>query len=94
MEVNMTDVTSLIESVKEHIDEKFINHDLVESVRHERINELLEQYGKHIENNNDRVTEVHGRVSRIETKIKTVTGLGTAIATGAGMVLAWLGLHR
>jgi hypothetical protein len=38
------------------------------------------------------IRRVHSRVDQIETKIKTVQGIGTAIATALGAAAAWLGL--
>ena len=45
-----------------------------------------------IEGNEGTIRRVHTRVDRIETKIKTVQGFGTAIATALGAAAAWLGL--
>jgi hypothetical protein len=90
----MNEIDKTITSLKEHIDEKFKNHELIEAVRHERVNELLTQFGKDRDTNEETVRRIHTRVDRIETKIKTVQGLGATIATGIGIVLAWLGLHK
>ena len=84
----MEDITTL----KEHINEKFKNHEELEALRHQRINELLDHYNKEIEGNEGTIRRVHTRVDRIETKIKTVQGIGTAIATALGAAAAWLGL--
>ena len=81
-----------IQSLKEHITEKFKNHEEIEALRHKRINELLDHYNKEIEGNEGTIRRVHTRVDRIETKIKTVQGIGTAIATALGAAAAWLGL--
>ena len=74
------------------ITEKFINHEEIEALRHKRINELLDHYNKEIEGNEGTIRRVHTRVDRIETKIKTVQGIGTAIATALGAAAAWLGM--
>ena len=84
----MEDITTL----KEHINEKFKNHEELEALRHQRINELLDHYNKEIEGNEGTIRRVHTRVDRIETKIKTVQGFGTAIATALGAAAAWLGM--
>ena len=84
----MEDITTL----KEHITEKFKNHEEIEALRHKRINELLDHYNKEIEGNEGTIRRVHTRVDRIETKIKTVQGIGTAIATALGAAAAWLGM--
>ena len=81
-----------IHSLKEHITEKFKNHEEIEALRHKRINELLDHYNKEIEGNEGTIRRVHTRVDRIETKIKTVQGFGTAIATALGAAAAWLGM--
>ena len=81
-----------IHSLKEHITEKFKNHEEIEALRHKRINELLDHYNKEIEDNEGTIRRVHSRVDKIETKIKTVQGIGTAIATALGAAAAWLGL--
>ena len=83
-----------IEALKAHIDEKFKNHELLEGVRHERVNEILAQFGKDRDASEETVRRIHTRVDRIETKIKTVQGIGATLATAIGMVLAWLGLHN
>ena len=40
-----------IQNLKEHITEKFKNHEEIEALRHKRINELLDHYNKEIEGN-------------------------------------------
>ena len=81
-----------IQNLKEHITEKFKNHEEIEALRHKRINELLDHYNKEIEGNEGTIQRIHTRVDRIDTKIKTVQGLGTAVATALGAVAAWLGM--
>ena len=81
-----------IQSLKDHITEKFKNHEEIEALRHKRINELLDHYNKEIEDNEGTIRRVHSRVDQIETKIKTVQGIGTAVATALGAAAAWLGL--
>ena len=81
-----------IQSLKEHFTEKFKSHEELEALRHKRINELLDHYNKEIEDNEGTIRRVHSRVDQIETKIKTVQGIGTAVATALGAAAAWLGL--
>ena len=81
-----------IQSLKEHITEKFKSHEDLEALRHKRIDELLEHYNKEIEGNEGTIRRIHTRVDRIETKIKTVQGIGTAVATAFGAFAAWLGI--
>ena len=82
-------MTEEINSLKEHITEKFKSHEDLEALRHKRIDELLEHYNKEIEGNEGTIRRIHTRVDRIETKIKTVQGIGTVIATAFGVVAAW-----
>jgi predicted nucleic acid-binding Zn-ribbon protein len=81
-----------LSNLKEHITDKFKAHEDMESLRHKRINELLDHYNKEIEDNEGTIRRVHSRVDQIETQIKTVRGVGTAIATTLGAAAAWLGL--
>jgi len=81
-----------IHTLKEHIIDKFKAHEDLEAVRHQRINELLDHYNKEIEDNEGTIRRVHSRVDKIETQIKTVRGVGTAIATALGAAAAWIGL--
>lgn len=91
----MTDFDSL----KQHIDDKFDNHDQVDKLRHQRIDELLSHYSKEIEGNEETIKRVHARVDNVEkkhdalhTQIKAVQGIGTAIATALGAAATWIGL--
>jgi hypothetical protein len=47
-----------------------------------------------VDSNEETIKRVHTRVDRIDTKIKTVQGLGTAIATALGAAAAWIGLTK
>ena len=85
-------MTEEIHSLKEHITEKFKSHEDLEALRHKRIDELLEHYNKEIEDNEGTIRRVHSRVDQIETQIKTVRGVGTAIATALGAAATWIGL--
>jgi len=81
-----------INNLKDHINEKFKSHEELEALRHKRIDELLDHYNKEIEGNEGTIQRIHTRVDRIDTKIKTVQGVGTALATALGAVAAWLGM--
>ena len=78
--------------LKEFINEKFNAHEDLEALRFKRIDELLTQFGKEVDSNEETIKRVHTRVDRIETRIKTVQGMGTVIATALGAAAAWLGL--
>ena len=78
--------------LKEFINDKFNSHEDLEALRFKRIDELLTQFGKEVDSNEDTIKRVHTRVDRIETRIKTVQGMGTVIATALGAAAAWLGL--
>ena len=80
--------------LKEFINEKFNNHEELEALRFKRIDELITSFGKEIDSNEETIKRVHTRVDRIETKIKTVQGIGTAVATLLGAVAAWLGINK
>jgi hypothetical protein len=80
--------------LKEFINEKFDNHEELEALRFKRIDELISSFGKEIDSNEETIKRVHIRVDRIETRIKTVQGLGTAIATAIGAGAAWIGLSN
>ena len=79
-------------TLKEHINEKFKAHEDLEALRHKRIDELLEHYNREIEDNEGTIKRIHTRVDRIDTKIKTVQGIGTAIATALAAAAAWIGM--
>ena len=79
--------------LKEFINEKFNAHEDLEALRFKRIDELLTHFGKEVDSNEETIKRIHTRVDRIETKIKTVQGLGTAIATALGAAAAWLGMN-
>ena len=79
--------------LKEFINDKFNAHEDIEALRLKRIDELLTQFGKEVDSNEDTIKRVHTRVDRIETRIKTVQGMGTAVATALGAAAAWLGLN-
>jgi archaellum component FlaC len=80
--------------LKDFINEKFNNHEELEALRFKRIDELITSFGKEIDSNEETIKRVHSRVDRIETKIKTVQGMGTAVATALGAAAAWLGLSK
>ncbi len=79
--------------LKEFINDKFNAHEDLEALRFKRIDELLTHYGKEVDANEETIKRIHIRVDRIETRIKTVQGMGTAIATALGAVAAWFGLN-
>ena len=80
--------------LKEFINEKFNSHEDLEALRFKRIDELLTQFGKEVDSNEDTIKRVHTRVDRIDTRIKTVQGMGTAVATALGAVAAWFGMSK
>jgi archaellum component FlaC len=80
--------------LKEFINEKFNSHEDLEALRFKRIDELLTQFGKEVDSNEDTIKRVHTRVDRIDTRIKTVQGMGTALATALGAVAAWFGMSK
>ena len=79
--------------LKEFINEKFNAHEDLEALRFKRIDELLTHFGIEVDSNEETIKRIHIRVDRIETRIKTVQGMGTAVATALGAAAAWLGLN-
>ena len=90
----MKEMDSEIKNLKEFIHEKFESHEELEALRFKRIDELLSLYSKESDGNAKTIVRVHQRVDRIEQSIKTVKGLGTAIATALTAVGAWLGISN
>jgi len=86
--------TKGLADLKEFIEDKFTNHEELEALRFKRIDELITSFGKEIDSNEETIKRVHTRVDRIETKIKTVQGMGTAVATLLGAIAAWLGMSK
>ena len=82
------------DDLKEFIHDKFESHEELEALRFKRIDELLTHFGKEVDSNEETIKRVHIRVDRIDTKIKTVQGLGTAVATALGAAAAWIGLSK
>ena len=80
--------------LREFINDKFNAHEDLEALRFKRIDELLTQFWKEVDSNEETIKRVHTRVDRIDTKIKTVQGIGTAIATALGAAAAWIGLSK
>ena len=80
--------------LREFINDKFNAHEDLEALRFKRIDELLTQFGKEVDSNEETIKRVHQRVDRIDTKIKTGQGIGTAIATALGAAAAWIGLNK
>ena len=80
--------------LKEFINEKFNAHEDLEALRFKRIDELLTHFGKEVDSNEETIKRIHTRVDRIETRIKTVQGMGTAVATALGAAAAWLGINK
>ena len=80
--------------LREFINDKFNSHEDLEALRFKRIDELLSQFGKEVDSNEETIKRVHTRVDRIEQFIKTVKGFGTAIVTALTAVGAWLGLGK
>ena len=67
--------------LREFINDKLNSHEDLESLRFKRIDELLSQFGKEVDSNEETIKRVHTRVDRIDQSIKTVKGFGTAIVT-------------
>ena len=81
-----------IKNLKEFIHEKFKSHEELEALRFKRIDELLSQYCKESESNQQTIKRVHSRVDQIQTSYKTLKGVGTFIVTALTVVGVWFGL--
>ena len=81
-----------IQTLKEFIHEKFESHEELEALRFKRIDELLSQYGKESESNQQTIKRVHSRVDQIQTSYKTLKSVGTFIVASLTAVGAWFGL--
>ena len=81
-----------IQTLKEFIHEKFESHEELEALRFKRIDELLSQYGKESESNQQTIKRVHSRVDQIQTSYKAVKAVGMFIVASLTAVGAWFGL--
>ena len=81
-----------IKNLKEFIHEKFESHEELEALRFKRIDELLSQYGRESETNQQTIKRVHSRVDQIQTSYKTLKGVGMFIVASLTAVGAWFGL--
>ena len=81
-----------IKNLKEFIHEKFESHEELEELRFKLIDELLSQYGKESETNQQTIKRVHSRVDQIQTSYKTLKGVGMFIVASLTAVGAWFGL--
>ena len=79
-----------IKNLKEFIHEKFESHEELEALRFKRIDELLSQYGKESESNQQTIKRVHSRVDQIQTSYKTLKGVSAFIVTAFTAVGVWL----
>ena len=81
-----------ITNLKEFIHEKFESHEELEALRFKRIDELLSQFGRESESNEQTVKRVHSRLDQIQTSYKTLESVGTFVVTALTVVGAWFGL--
>ena len=81
-----------ITNLKESIHEKFESHEELEVSRFKRIDELLSQFGRESECNEQTVKRVHSRLDQIQTSYKTLKSVGTFVVTALTALGAWFGL--
>ena len=81
-----------IKNLKEYIGERFENHEELEALRFKRIDELITQFSKSIESNDQTIRRVHGRVDKIEASIKTLKSVGAVLGGAIATVGGWLGI--
>ena len=81
-----------IKNLEEFIHEKFESHEELEALRFKRIDELLSQYNRESETNQQTIKRVHSRVDQIQTSYKTLKGVGMFIVASLTAVGAWFGI--
>ena len=81
-----------LKHLKEFIHDKFESHEELEALRFKRIDELITQFSKSIESNDQTIRRVHGRVDRIEISLKTLRTVGVAVSGAVATFTAWLGI--
>ena len=81
-----------IKNLKEFVAEKFESHEELEALRFKRVDELLSQYGKESETNQQTIKRVHSRVDQIQTSYKAVKAVGMFFVASLSAVGAWFGL--
>ena len=82
-----------IHHLKDFIEDKFSAHEELEALRFQRIDELITTFSNEISSNERKIEVIHTRVNRIDTKIKTVQGVGTTLIAMFGTIAAWMGIN-
>ena len=82
-----------IKNLKEFIHEKFESHEELEALRFKRIDELLSQYGRESETNQQTIKRVHSRVDQIQTSYKTLKAVGVFVMASLTALGAWFGIN-
>ena len=83
-----------IQTLKEFIHEKFESHEELEALRFKRIDELLSQFGRESESNEQMVKRVHSRLDQIQTSYKAVKAVGMFVMASLTAVGAWFGISN
>ena len=83
-----------IKNLKEFIHEKFESHEELEALRFKRIDELLSQYGKESESNQQTIKRVHSRVDQIQTSYKTLKAVGVFVMASLTALGTWFGISN
>lgn len=83
-----------LEALKQHLDDKFTAHEKFDELIQRRSDEIFKRLTDQQEAHKGSISKAHTRVDRMETQMKTIKGIGTAIATALGAAAAWLGMHK
>ena len=75
-----------LDSLQKHMDERFDHLEELDALRHQGIDKEIKSHEETLKENKQALVRAHTRVDRIETKIKTVSAVGTAVATALGGV--------
>ena len=87
--------------LKKHLVEQFDHMAEIDTLKHDRIAELMELHNDNmiemkadLKENKESIVRVHSRVDKIDTKIKTVQGIGGVLGSAITIVLGWVGFIK
>ena len=90
-----------LEAIKKHIDEMFMYHESLDTLRAQRFDELLVTQTDALIKVSDDTTKAHKRIGEIHLKheildaqLNTIRVMGLTVSGGIATVLAWLGFAK
>jgi hypothetical protein len=90
-----------LEAIKKHIDEKFMYHESLDTLRSQRVDELLVTQTAALTKVSDATTRAHKRIDEIHLKheildaqLNTIRVMGLTVSGGIATGLAWLGFTK